>query len=320
MKQAQRSPLGLIIVMLLGLITLSGCAKFTGGSVDSSSVSTTTSSTAAVLTKADQQISHSKITAAQGTLAAVKHPDTDVKSLATGLDYYQKAADALDKNQLSLAKVAFNTLENYHGTTDASFIQARETLHHQYSAVKLANSYYNTARDDLSVHELTEAKTAIDKLDQLEPIHPVIKKLQKKTLAMKQAIMNYEASQSTSSGSESSTVVSSTSSSDTSSNATSSSTSESSSSGTATSSADSATSSSELTTQDVLKDFQAAAGVTFAKTDQFNIIKQAKTYYEIDVLHDNGQAETDATPTDVYRYYPASGQVTKQNSVTGDFN
>lgn len=318
MKQAQRSPFGLIIVMLLSLVTLSGCAKFTDGSVDSSSASTTTSNTAAVLTKADQQISHSKITAAQETLAAVKKPDGDVKNLATGLVYYQKAADALTKNQLSQAKVAFETLEDYHVTADTSFLKARATLHHQYQQVKLANSYYNAARDDLSVHELTEAKTNIDKLDQIEPIHPVIKQLQKKTLAMKQAIMNYEASQSTSSGSESSTVVSSTSSSE-STTESSSASSESSSSETPTSSADSSTSSSEPTTQDVLKDFQSAAGVTFAKTDQFNIIKQAKTYYEIDVLHDSDQAETDTNLTDVYRYYPDSGQVTKRDSATGEF-
>jgi len=317
-KQAQRSPLGLIIVMLLGLMTLSGCAKFTGGSVDSSSASTTTSSTTAVLTKADQQISHSKMTAAQKTLAAVKHPDADVRNLATGLDYYQKAADALAKNQLSSAKVAFDTLENYQVTADTSFLKARATLHHQYQQVKLANSYFNSARDDLSVHELVAAKTAIDKLDQIAPIHPVIKQLQQKSLAMKQAIMNYEASQSTSSGSDSSTVVSSSSSSDASA-ASSVTSSDSTSSATSTSSANSATSSSTLTTQDVLKDFQSAAGVSFAKTDQFNIVKQTKTYYEIDVLHDNDQAETASNLTDVYRYYPDSGQVTKQDSASGDF-
>ena len=95
--------------------------------------------------------------------------------------------------------------------------------------------------------------------------------------------------------------------------------SDSTSSATSTSSANSATSSSTLTTQDVLKDFQSAAGVSFAKTDQFNIVKQTKTYYEIDVLHDNDQAETASNLTDVYRYYPDSGQVTKQDSASGDF-
>ncbi|MDV2577420.1 hypothetical protein RYX41_15705 [Lactiplantibacillus plantarum] len=56
---------------------------------------------------------------------------------------------------------------------------------------------------------MATAKANIDKLDDVQATHPVIKKLQKKALAMKQAIMNYEASQSTSSGSDSSTVVSS---------------------------------------------------------------------------------------------------------------
>ena len=326
MKRAQRIPLRMIVVMLFSLITLSGCAKFTGGSVGSSSASTTaTSSTAAVLTKADQQISHQKITAAIETLATVKNPDASVTNLATGLDHYQKAADALAKNELSLAKPYFNTLENYHETNDASFLKVRSTLQHQYQQVKLANNYYNAARDELSVHELAAAKTNIDKLDQIDPVHPVIKALQKKTLAMKQAIMNYEASQSTSSGSDSSTVVSSSSSSSvatssTSSSSASSSASESSSSGTATSSADSSTSSSSAqTTQDVLDGFQSAAGVTFTKTDQFNIVKQTTDYYQIDVLHNSDPAETDTNLTDVYRYYPVSGQVTKQDSVTGEF-
>ncbi|BDZ29926.1 hypothetical protein RA086_01925 [Lactiplantibacillus sp. WILCCON 0030] len=327
MKQAQRLPLGLIVIMLMSVMALSGCAKFTGGSVDSNSASTTTSSTATVLTKADQQISHSKIAAARETLAAVKNPNASVQNLATGLKHYQEAAEALNNNQLSLAKPYFNTLENYQGTTDASFVKARSTLQHQYQQVKLANSYYNTARDDLSVHELSAAKTSIDKLDQIDPVHPVIKQLQKKTLAMKQAIMNYEASQSTSSGSDSSTVVASatsshdevavTSSTSTSSHSTSS---ESSASGTETSSATSSTSSSHaMTTQDVLDAFQTAAGGHFTKTDQFNIIKQTKDYYQIDVLHDSDPAETDTNLTDVYRYYPNSGKVTKQNTVNGEF-
>nr|WP_253956167.1 hypothetical protein [Lactiplantibacillus pentosus] len=314
-------------MVLIGLITLSGCAKNTGGVTASSATTATNNSTTAVLTKADQQISQTKIAAARKTLASAANPNAAVKNLATGLKYYQEAEEALENNQLSLAKGYFETLSSYDGTTDASFIAARQKLVKQYQAVKQANGYYNAARDDLSVHDLATAKANIDKLDRVSASHPVIKELQKKALAMKQAIMNYEASQSTSSGSESSTVVSSSSSSSSSDSdsATSSTDSTSSSSSTATSSSDSSTSSSSssstLTTSAIIKQFQDAAGVTFASDTEFNITKQTSDYYQITAVYaaDESSSSASKTVTDTYRYYPDSGNVTKEDSASGTF-
>nr|WP_247652270.1 hypothetical protein [Lactiplantibacillus pentosus] len=314
-------------MVLIGLITLSGCAKNTGGVTASSATTATNNSTTAVLTKADQQISQTKIAAARKTLASAANPNAAVKNLATGLKYYQEAEEALENNQLSLAKGYFETLSSYDGTTDASFIAARQKLVKQYQAVKQANGYYNAARDDLSVHDLATAKANIDKLDRVSASHPVIKELQKKALAMKQAIMNYEASQSTSSGSESSTVVSSSSSSSSSDSdsATSSTDSTSSSLSTATSSSDSSTSSSSssstLTTSAIIKQFQDAAGVTFASDTEFNITKQTSDYYQITAVYaaDESSSSASKTVTDTYRYYPDSGNVTKEDSASGTF-
>lgn len=323
---AYRSSWPLILMVLIGLITLSGCAKNTGGVTASSATTATNNSTTAVLTKADQQISQTKIAAARKTLASAANPNAAVKNLATGLKYYQEAEEALENNQLSLAKGYFETLSSYDGTTDASFIAARQKLVKQYQAVKQANGYYNAARDDLSVHDLATAKANIDKLDRVSDSHPVIKELQKKALAMKQAIMNYEASQSTSSGSESSTVVSSSSSSSLSdsNSATSSTDSTSSSSSTATSSSDSSTSSSSsstLTTSAIIKQFQDAAGVTFASDTEFNITKQTSDYYQITAVYaaDESSSSASKTVTDTYRYYPDSGNVTKEDSASGTF-
>ncbi|WP_231122127.1 hypothetical protein [Lactiplantibacillus pentosus] len=323
---AYRSSWPLIVMVLIGLITLSGCAKNTGGVTASSATTATNNSTTAVLTKADQQISQTKIAAARKTLASAANPNAAVKNLATGLKYYQEAEEALENNQLSLAKGYFETLSSYDGTTDASFIAARQKLVKQYQAVKQANGYYNAARDDLSVHDLATAKANIDKLDRVSASHPVIKELQKKALAMKQAIMNYEASQSTSSGSESSTVVSSSSSSSSSdsNSATSSTDSTSSSSSTATSSSDSSTSSSSsstLTTSAIIKQFQDAAGVTFASDIEFNITKQTSDYYQITAVYaaDESSSSASKTVTDTYRYYPDSGSVTKEDSASGTF-
>ena len=325
MDHAYRSPWTLIVIVLLGLVTLSGCAKNTGGVTASSATTATNNSTAAVLTKADQQISQQKIAAAQKTLAGASESTPAIKKLALGLKYYQEAEEALDNNQLSLAKGYFDTLSSYDGTTDASFIAARQKLVKQYQAVKLANGYYNAARDELSIHDLATAKANIDKLDDVQATHPVIKKLQKKALAMKQAIMNYEASQSTSSGSDSSTVVSS--SSETSvDSATSSSTDETSAdSSTMTSSSNSSTSSSnsssELTTSAIIKQFQDAAGVSFAADTEFNITKQTSDYYQITAIYAAAESSSSAskTVTDTYRYYPDSGEVMKENSATGSF-
>ncbi|MDC6398286.1 hypothetical protein PO769_12200 [Lactiplantibacillus pentosus] len=326
MDHAYRSSWPLILMVLIGLITLSGCAKNTGGVTASSATTATNNSTTAVLTKADQQISQTKIAAARKTLASAANPNAAVKNLATGLKYYQEAEEALENNQLSLAKGYFETLSSYDGTTDASFIAARQKLVKQYQAVKQANGYYNAARDDLSVHDLATAKANIDKLDRVSASHPVIKELQKKALAMKQAIMNYEASQSTSSGSESSTVVSSSSSSSLSdsNSATSSTDSTSSSSSTATSSSDSSTSSSSsstLTTSAIIKQFQDAAGVTFASDTEFNITKQTSDYYQITAVYaaDESSSSASKTVTDTYRYYPDSGNVTKEDSASGTF-
>ncbi|MCT3290384.1 hypothetical protein EFP35_10090 [Lactiplantibacillus pentosus] len=326
MDHAYRSSWSLILMVLIGLITLSGCAKNTGGVTASSATTATNNSTTAVLTKADQQISQTKIAAARKTLASAANPNAAVKNLATGLKYYQEAEEALENNQLSLAKGYFETLSSYDGTTDASFIAARQKLVKQYQAVKQANGYYNAARDDLSVHDLATAKANIDKLDRVSDSHPVIKELQKKALAMKQAIMNYEASQSTSSGSESSTVVSSSSSSSSSdsNSATSSTDSTSSSSSTATSSSDSSTSSSSsstLTTSAIIKQFQDAAGVTFASDTEFNITKQTSDYYQITAVYaaDESSSSASKTVTDTYRYYPDSGNVTKEDSASGTF-
>lgn len=326
MDHAYRSSWPLIVMVLIGLITLSGCAKNTGGVTASSATTATNNSTTAVLTKADQQISQTKIAAARKTLASAANPNAAVKNLATGLKYYQEAEEALENNQLSLAKGYFETLSSYDGTTDASFIAARQKLVKQYQAVKQANGYYNAARDELSVHDLATAKANIDKLDRVSASHPVIKELQKKALAMKQAIMNYEASQSTSSGSESSTVVSSSSSSSLSdsNSATSSTDSTSSSSSTATSSSDSSTSSSSsstLTTSAIIKQFQDAAGVTFASDTEFNITKQTSDYYQITAVYaaDESSSSASKTVTDTYRYYPDSGNVTKEDSASGTF-
>lgn len=326
MDHAYRSSWPLIVMVLIGLITLSGCAKNTGGVTASSATTATNNSTTAVLTKADQQISQTKIAAARKTLASAANPNAAVKNLATGLKYYQEAEEALENNQLSLAKGYFETLSSYDGTTDASFIAARQKLVKQYQAVKQANGYYNAARDDLSVHDLATAKANIDKLDRVSASHPVIKELQKKALAMKQAIMNYEASQSTSSGSESSTVVSSSSSSSSSdsNSATSSTDSTSSSSSTATSTSDSSTSSSSsstLTTSAIIKQFQDAAGVTFASDTEFNITKQTSDYYQITAVYaaDESSSSASKTVTDTYRYYPDSGNVTKEDSASGTF-
>ena len=153
MDHAYRSSWPLILMVLIGLITLSGCAKNTGGVTASSATTATNNSTTAVLTKADQQISQTKIAAARKTLASAANPNAAVKNLATGLKYYQEAEEALENNQLSLAKGYFETLSSYDGTTDASFIAARQKLVKQYQAVKQANGYYNAARDDLSVHD-----------------------------------------------------------------------------------------------------------------------------------------------------------------------
>ncbi|RRK10377.1 hypothetical protein D1831_07910 [Lactiplantibacillus garii] len=326
MDHAYRSPWRLIVVILFGLLTLSGCTKTTGGVTASSA--TATDSSGAVLTKADQQISQQKISAARKTLNQVSNPNKSVKNLATGLRYYQKAADALNDNQLSSAKTYFQTLSDYQGTTDATFIAARRKLERQYQAVKLANGYYNAARDQLSMHDLTGAKTNIDKLDSLSASHPVIKKLQQKALDMKQAIMNYEASQSTSSGSASSTVTSSSSSSsatssDSQTSATASDNGSHSTSGssTATSSASSSTSSSssshEPTTADIIKQFQDAAGGTFANDTEFDITKKTSEYYQIAVIPaDSSQGSS----SENYRYYPDSGKVTKEDSSTGEFD
>jgi len=324
--QAHRPRWGLMVIILFGLITLSGCAKLTSSPSDNSTSSAATSGAAKILTKADQQISHHQIKAAINTLSAANTKDTAAKNLLTGLRHYQKAATALNKNQLSQAKSYFNTLANYQLVTDASFTQAKAALTKQYQQVKLANGYYNSARDDMSVHALAAAKTNIDKLDEIAPTHPVIKELQQKTTAMKAAIMNYEASQSTSSGSDSSTVAesdltSSDSSADTSSTSSSSAdeTSDTDDS-TATSQADHTTSGSErsMTTKQVLSNFRAAAGVTFEQDDQFNVTKETSNYYQIEVMHDSND-ENVTNLTDIYRYYPANGSVLKQNINTGEF-
>lgn len=319
MEHAYRSPWRLFVIVLIGLFTLTGCAKTTGGVTASSA--TATNSSGAVLIKADQQISHQKFSAAQQTLAQASQPTAAVKNLATGLRYYQAAADALADNQLSQAKDCFQKLSNYQRTNDATFIVARRKLEQQYAAVKLANGYYNTARDELSMHDLAAAKTNIDKLDALDGIHPVIKKLQQKALNMKQAIMNYEASQSTSSGSASSTVTStsSTSQSSASTSETSASSASSSSDSTATSSATSASSSSANsssssapTTADVISQFQAAVGTTFDANTEFEITKQTSDYYQINVIPAD-QTSGATTNESTYRYYLESGKVTKQN-------
>lgn len=132
MDHAYRSSWPLIVMVLIGLITLSGCAKNTGGVTASSATTATNNSTTAVLTKADQQISQTKIAAARKTLASAANPNAAVKNLATGLKYYQEAEEALENNQLSLAKGYFETLSSYDGTTDASFIAARQKLVKQY--------------------------------------------------------------------------------------------------------------------------------------------------------------------------------------------
>lgn len=325
MDHAYRSSWPLIVIVLLGLITLSGCAKNTGGVTASSATTATGNSTTAVLTKADQQISQQKIAAAQKTLAGASESTPAIKKLALGLKYYQEAEEALDNNQLSLAKGYFDTLSSYDGTTDASFIAARQKLVKQYQAVKLANGYYNAARDELSIHDLATAKANIDKLDDVQATHPVIKKLQKKALVMKQAIMNYEASQSTSSGSDSSTVVSSSSTSSDSSASSSSTSSTSADSSTMTSSSNSSTStsssSSELTTSAIIKQFQDASGVSFASDTEFNITKETSAYYQITAIYATNESSSSAskTVTDTYRYYPDSGSVTKENSAAGSF-
>lgn len=325
MDHAYRSPWRLIVVILLGLITLSGCTKTTGGVTASSA--TAADSSGAVLTKADQQISQQKISAARKTLTQATAPNKAVKNLATGLRYYQEAEEALSDNQLSLAKDYFQTLNDYQGSTDATFVAARRKLNRQYQAVKLANGYYNSARDDLSMHDLTSAKNNIDKLDALSASHPVIKKLQNKALDMKQAIMNYEASQSTSTGSASSTVTSmSSSSSSTDANSQSSSAASDSSSSTdstatssASSTSSSSNSSSEPTTAAIIKQFQDATGETFGNDTEFNITKQTSEYYQIMVVPADSSSSA-STATTTYRYYPDSGKVTKQDSTTGDFN
>ncbi|AVK64381.1 hypothetical protein C5Z26_09750 [Lactobacillus sp. CBA3606] len=321
-----RPRLGLMVIILFGLFTLSGCASTSRGTTNrSTTAGTTTHSNAMVLTKANQQISHQRIATALQTLATAKTSNATIDNLTTGLKYYQKAAVALNDNELSLAKGYFATLTAYQGTTDATFIKARAELVHQYQQVKLANSYYNTARDELSVHALARSKTAIDKLDQIDPVHPVIKQLQKKALAMKQAIMNYEASQSTSSGQASSAVAStsmtssshtattSTTSSSVTAESSTSSSAASTSSETAASQADestSSTSSRAVSDQAILSEFKAAATVTFAKSDQFNVLARTTHYYQIEVSH---AADTGATSTtDIYRYYPMSGQVEQQ--------
>ncbi|WP_318767186.1 hypothetical protein [Lactiplantibacillus carotarum] len=327
MDHAYRSPWRLIVVILLGLITLSGCTKTTGGVTASSA--TAADSSGAVLTKADQQISQQKISAARKTLTQATAPNKAVKNLATGLRYYQEAEEALSDNQLSLAKDYFQTLNDYQGSTDATFVAARRKLNRQYQAVKLANGYYNSARDDLSMHDLASAKNNIDKLDALSASHPVIKKLQTKALDMKQAIMNYEASQSTSTGSASSTVTS-TSSSSSSTDASSQSSSAASdsssstdstatSSASSTSTSSSSNSSSEPTTAAIIKQFQDAAGETFGNDTEFNITKQTSEYYQIMVVPADSSSSA-STATTTYRYYPDSGKVTKQDSTTGDFN
>ena len=73
---AYRSSWPLIVIVLLGLITLSGCAKNTGGVTASSATTATGNSTTAVLTKADQQISQQKIAAAQKTLAGASESNS----------------------------------------------------------------------------------------------------------------------------------------------------------------------------------------------------------------------------------------------------
>ncbi|WQH19526.1 hypothetical protein T1I15_06125 [Lactiplantibacillus plantarum] len=88
---AYRSSWPLIVIVLLGLITLSGCAKNTGGVTASSATTATGNSTTAVLTKADQQISQQKIAAAQKTLAGASESTPAIKKLALGLKYYQEA-------------------------------------------------------------------------------------------------------------------------------------------------------------------------------------------------------------------------------------
>lgn len=330
---AHRPHFGLIVIILFGLVTLTGCAKSTDAtSADTSQTTSSASDAGTVLTKADQQISHQKIAAAQATLATVKTPSAAVKNLATGLKYYERAADALAKNQLSTAKGYFTTLMNYQGTTDATFIAARTKLDHQYQQVKLANGYYNTARDELSMHELSLAKNNIDKLDAMSTVHPVIKQLQKKALSMKQAIMNYEASQSTSTGSASSTVTSSSSASSdgtsttktnsTSSSSADSSSASSSSGSTATSSATStsSSSSSSLTDAQALKQFKQSVGITFASGDQFEITSRTNSYYQITVTYaTDSSADSDTSTSDTYRYYPTSGNVTTEDPTTGDF-
>ncbi|ELP20389.1 lipoprotein, partial [Salmonella enterica subsp. enterica serovar Agona str. SH10GFN094] len=203
----------------------------------------------------------------------------------------------------------------------------RQKLVKQYQAVKLANGYYNAARDELSIHDLATAKANIDKLDDVQATHPVIKKLQKKALAMKQAIMNYEASQSTSSGSDSSTVVSSSSAASASDSRTSSSSTSSTSADSSTmtsssnSSASASSSSSELTTSAIIKQFQDASGVTFTSDTEFNITKETSAYYQITAIYATNESSSSAskTVTDTYRYYPDSGSVTKENSATGSF-
>jgi len=324
---AHRPLWGLIVIVLLGLVTLSGCAKLSSGNHNHSASTVATSGSAKLLTKADQQISHHQIKAAIETLSAVKTTTPATDKLLIGLKHYQRAADALDKNQLSKAKPYFNTLANYQLTTDANFTQAKAALTKQYQQVKLANGYYNSARDDLSVHALAAAKTNIDKLDKIAPSHPVIKSLQQKTTAMKAAIMNYEASQSTSSGQDSSTVADNSASDSTTGDSQTSNVSETTdssqtgSSDTATSQADQSTdnnSSSSLTTKEVLSNFRAAAGVVFEKDDQFNVVKGTSKYYQIEVMHDSND-ENVTNLTDVYRYYPASGTVLKQNVGSGEF-
>lgn len=320
MDHAYRAPWALLLVLLFGLATLSGCANSAANGSPSSITPAKTST--GVLAKADQQISQQKISAAQKTLAQTAKPNNDTKNLVTGLKYYRQAERALNRNELSVAKTYFQTLRNYQGTTDAAFINARRKLDQQYQAVKVANGYYNSARDALSVHDLNAAKTAIDKLDGLAASHPVIKQLQKKSATMKQAIMNYEASQSTSSSETGSTVDSPASSSSTStssasqsstSSSASSSASSSSSSSTATSSANSSVESeSAPTTASIIRDFQAASGEQFASDTLFDLTSQTEDYYQISAT------ATDQTATQ-YRYYPNSGKVTKQNSKTGAF-
>ncbi|MFB9770696.1 hypothetical protein [Lactiplantibacillus modestisalitolerans] len=330
MERAYRSPWYLVLIALIGVVMLSGCTKTTGGATTTSATPIGRSS--AVLTKADQQIERGKVAAARKTLAQASNPSTAVTNLATGLRYYQQAADALDQNQLSTAKGYFATLSSYQETDDAAFINARQKLERQYQAVKAANGYYNAARDELSMHNLTTAKNNIDKLDRLASVHPVIKQLQKQALAMKQAIMNYEASQSTSSTEPSSTVSASSSTSSavadsTSSSVTSSTASETQSSktsSTATSSADATSSSSTtsgdqtLTTADIVKQFQDAAGGNFANDTEFELTKQTPEYYQIVVIPADQTGQSASQTTDTYRYYPDSGRVTKQNEA-GDF-